>query len=1021
MKPVSLEMYGFMTYKNKTFIDFTKLYSSKIFIISGDTGSGKTSIFDAISFALYGEIQREGFIIDDLRSDFLNGDDQPTYVDFIFDLDGKKYRVKRIPKQRAKKTRANVQVGHSVEFYKYEKDKEILISDGPQKTDKKIIDLIGLNFDQLNRVMILAQGEFSKFLKSSSDEKASLLSKIFSSYIYKDIEEKLKEASKDSKKKLEFIANKLKTEVKKNDLLDENIDDEIIELKDFSKIEKVIEDLSNDLEKEFDEKNKEKNSLSKILDDKNSKLSFYEKENEQIRLFETLNLERQEILSKKDYYENLKNELDFSQKAILIKPYYENLSDNKKNYNDLEKKYYDEKDILKIIDKNLLESRGKLGNIEKIENIIDQKKENIVKNDQIMKKFIELLSIKNELEKNIQNIELSKKYKDQIEVILEEKDQTSDNIRALSDKLLDITKDLEKINDQGHKIKDELRDYRSLYEKSLENDKKIKDLEKLEKELLKAEADFKNIGEKLKLAEESKKSILINEFRKDLEKNGICPICGSIYDKKVEFLEVEDFDLEKIRQDFVDLKIKLKYLNEKKSDLKNSIDNKIKDPKVYEESLNEYKKSYQDLRNLYKKNLAVYDEKKKNKEKLDQKANLIEDKLKDLKNKLDKLQNLDDISDLQNKYKVKKEELDVFDKNEIEKSLEKDRLYIIEEEKRIKILNENIKDLENRRSSSSSLILNYESDLKISKEKILKESQIFDQKVKENFKDVGEFLKYLNLSNDLIGQKEKIDLYFEKLNNISIRIEGLREYENIEYYQTDRIKEDIENLKEKIEKTNDFLFSIRLKVEKLSESKKEINKIKISLDKSKNDDEILYKLAKVCDGSLSKVSGREKINFETFVLSYYFNKILTYANLRLKDMSDGQFKMLRKKETSDKRKNNGLDIEILDYNTGKIRSEASLSGGETFIASLALALGLSDEISGENGGIKIDTLFIDEGFGSLSDDYLEKAIRTIEKLSYDNKFIGLISHVKELKNAIDAKIEVKYSKTEGSSLKVVVW
>ncbi|MDU4019305.1 MAG: SbcC/MukB-like Walker B domain-containing protein, partial [Finegoldia magna] len=619
-----------------------------------------------------------------------------------------------------------------------------------------------------------------------------------------------------------------------------------------------------------------------------------------------------------------------------------------------------------------------------------------------MKKFNELLSIEKELEKNIQNIELSKKYKEKIEGLLEEKDKTSDNIRALSDKLLDISKDLEKINDQGHKIKDELREYQSLFEKSLENDKKIKDLEKLEKELLKAESDFKNIGEKLKLAEESKKSILINEFRKDLEKNGICPICGSIYDKKIEFLEVGDFDLEKIRQDFVDLKIKLKYLDEKKSDLKNSIDNKLKNPKVYEESLNEYKKSYQDLRNLYKKNLSLSDEKNKNKKKLDQKTNLIESEIKELKNKLSKFKNLDDISDLQNKYKVKKEELDIFDKNEIEKSLEKDRLYVIEEEKRIKILNEKIKDLENKRSSSSSLILNYESDLKISKEKIIKESQIFDEKVKENFKDVGEFLKYLDLSDSLIGQKEKIHIYFEKLNNISIRIQGLREYENIEYYQTDRIKEDIENLKEKIEKTNDFLFSIRLKVEKLSESKKEINKIKISLDKSKNDDEILYKLAKVCDGSLSKVSGREKINFETFVLSYYFNKILTYANLRLRDMSDGQFKMLRKKETSDKRKNNGLDIEILDYNTGKIRSEASLSGGETFIASLALALGLSDEISGENGGIKIDTLFIDEGFGSLSDDCLEKAIRTIEKLSYDNKFIGLISHVKELKNAIDA-------------------
>lgn len=1020
MKPISLEMYGFMTYKNKTFIDFSKLYDSKIFIISGDTGSGKTSIFDAISFALFGEIQREGFNIDDLRSDFLNGNNPPTYVDFIFEIDGKKYRIKRIPKQRAKKTRVNVQVSHSVEFYQFEKDKEVLISDGPQKTDKKIIDLIGLNFDQLNRVMILAQGEFSKFLKSSSDDKAALLSKIFSSYIYKDIEEKLKEASKDSKKNLEFIANKLKTEVNKNDLLDEKIDDEIIELKDFFKIEKVIEDLSNDLGKEFDEKNKEKNSLSKILDDKNSKLSFYEKENEQIRLFETLNLERQEILSKKDYYENLKNELILSEKSILIKPYYDNLLDYKKNYENIGQKLEDEKINLYNIEKNLRKCREKLGNLDEIEIKINQKKENIVKNEQIIKKFNELFSLEKEIEKNIKNIELSKEYKKKIDDYLVKKESTNDVIRNLSNSLLEIAKNLEKIKDQAYEIKDELRDYQNLYEKSLENDKKVNELQKLEKELEKAEYNLKNIGEKLKLAEESKKSILINQFRKELEKDGICPICGSIYDEKVDFLEVRDFNLEKIRNNYMDLKIKVDFLNEKNSDLKNSIDNNLKNHKDYEKNLNDYRKTYQDLRNLYKKNLSLYDEKKKNKEELDQKANLIESDLKDLKNKLDKFKYLDDISDTQNKYKIKKEELSIFNKKQIEESLEKDRNFVNEEEKRIKILREDIQKLENKKSSSSSLILNYDSDLKTSKEKIIKENQIFEEKVKENFEKIDEFLKYLKIADDLLKQKEEIGLYFEKLNKISIRIESLKEYKNVDIYQTEKIKEEIENLKENIEIINDSIFSIRLKNEKLLESEKEINKIKISLDKSKNDDEILYKLTKVCDGSLSKVSGREKINFETFVLSNYFNKILTYANLRLKDMSDGQFKMLRKKETSDKRKNNGLDIEILDYNTGKIRSEASLSGGESFIASLALALGLSDEISGENGGIKIDTLFIDEGFGTLSDDYLEKAIRTIEKLSYDNKFIGLISHVKELKNAIDAKIEVKYSKTEGSSLKVVV-
>lgn len=1020
MKPISLEMYGFMTYKNKTFIDFSKLYDSKIFIISGDTGSGKTSIFDAISFALFGEIQREGFNIDDLRSDFLNGNNPPTYVDFIFEIDGKKYRIKRIPKQRAKKTRVNVQVSHSVEFYQFEKDKEILISDGPQKTDKKIIDLIGLNFDQLNRVMILAQGEFSKFLKSSSDDKAALLSKIFSSYIYKDIEEKLKEASKDSKKNLEFIANKLKTEVNKNDLLDENIDNETIELKDFSKIEKVIKDLSKDLEKNLDEKNKEKNSLSKILDGKTSKLSFYEKENEKIRLFKTLNLEREEVLSEKNYYENLKNELILSEKSILIKPYYDNLLDYKKNYENIGQKLEDEKINLYNIEKNLRKCREKLGNLDKIEIKINQKKENIVKNEQIIKKFNELFSLEKEIEKNIKNIELSKEYKKKIDDYLVKKESTNDVIRNLSNSLLEIAKNLEKIKDQAYEIKDELRDYQNLYEKSLENDKKVNELQKLEKELEKSESNLKNIGEKLKLAEESKKSILINQFRKELEKDGICPICGSIYDEKVDFLEVRDFNLEKIRNNYMDLKIKVDFLNEKNSDLKNSIDNNLKNHKDYEKNLNDYRKTYQDLRNLYKKNLSLYDEKKKNKEELDQKANLIESDLKDLKNKLDKFKYLDDISDTQNKYKIKKEELSIFNKKQIEESLEKDRNFVNEEEKRIKILREDIQKLENKKSSSSSLILNYDSDLKTSKEKIIKENQIFEEKLKENFEKIDEFLKYLKIADDLLKQKEEIGLYFEKLNKISIRIESLKEYKNVDIYQTEKIKEEIENLKENIEIINDSIFSIRLKNEKLLESEKEINKIKISLDKSKNDDEILYKLTKVCDGSLSKVSGREKINFETFVLSNYFNKILTYANLRLKDMSDGQFKMLRKKETSDKRKNNGLDIEILDYNTGKIRSEASLSGGESFIASLALALGLSDEISGENGGIKIDTLFIDEGFGTLSDDYLEKAIRTIEKLSYDNKFIGLISHVKELKNSIDAKIEVKYSKTEGSSLKVVV-
>ena len=129
--------------------------------------------------------------------------------------------------------------------------------------------------------------------------------------------------------------------------------------------------------------------------------------------------------------------------------------------------------------------------------------------------------------------------------------------------------------------------------------------------------------------------------------------------------------------------------------------------------------------------------------------------------------------------------------------------------------------------------------------------------------------------------------------------------------------------------------------------------------------------------------------------------------------------MVRKTEAADNRSKTGLDIEILDSNTGKKRPASTLSGGENFLASLSLALGLSDEIGAENGGIRIDTLFIDEGFGTLSKEFLANAINTIEKLSKEDRFVGLISHVDELKDAIEAKILISYDPSFGSSLEIV--
>ena len=155
------------------------------------------------------------------------------------------------------------------------------------------------------------------------------------------------------------------------------------------------------------------------------------------------------------------------------------------------------------------------------------------------------------------------------------------------------------------------------------------------------------------------------------------------------------------------------------------------------------------------------------------------------------------------------------------------------------------------------------------------------------------------------------------------------------------------------------------------------------------------------------ISGKEKIMLETYVQMSYFDRIIARANVRFMMMSGGQYELKRKIETDNKRSQSGLELEVIDHYNGSERSVKTLSGGESFKASLALALGLSDEIQNSSGGIQLDTMFVDEGFGSLDDESLQQAIKTLTELTEGNRLVGIISHVGELKEKIDKQIVVK--------------
>lgn len=389
--------------------------------------------------------------------------------------------------------------------------------------------------------------------------------------------------------------------------------------------------------------------------------------------------------------------------------------------------------------------------------------------------------------------------------------------------------------------------------------------------------------------------------------------------------------------------------------------------------------------------------------------------------------------DMVNNLKVKlkdvlKDDFDIVNKN-INNNIEELNIKIKEKQeanKLLKTIEENIKKLttnkekfdeENKQidieiTKSTSNILNLDENINKIKESLKFESSI----------EMKEFIE--NKKGDLNNQEKVIKEYSEektKMNNEKIKIETsiLESEKNIK----DSKEFDIEILEKEYVK-------LITKKEDVMQKKEELfTRIKINEECFENIDNRLKQseetqkeqimIKSLSNTSNGSISGKEKIMLETFIQMTYFDKIIARANTRFSMMTDGQYELKRRTDLTSKVSQGGLELDVLDHYNASIRDIKTLSGGESFKASLSLALGLADEVQSSTGGIRIDTMFIDEGFGSLDEDSLKKAIDTLIKLSVSNKLIGIISHVSELKERIDKQIIVKKDKSGGSRLEII--
>ena len=1030
MKLKKLIISAFGPYAERQELDFeTNLDGKNMFVITGNTGAGKTTIFDAINFALYGEAsgsEREG---KSLRSDFADPK-TPTEVEIWFSLRGKDYYIKRSPQYFRAKQRGE---GFTESKPYAEIKLENKTVSGPKEVTRLVEEILGITSDQFKQLVMIPQGEFKKLLNSDSDKKEEIFRKIFGTKIFSDIQQNIKLEANNLKKSIETVQRDRENRIR--DFSCRNDDEELINIinnKDLN-IDLIIELFKSSIIKDKEEEEALKEKLKKINDEINNiskKLVLAKETNKKLEDLEKYKAELEKLNLLKDEFKSKEKKLSLAKKAQTALSFEEKYEEKKKYLNRV-------KESLKVSEANLLKYKEELEKADlKFKEEINKEplKNNLIKKlDEIEKLKEKSLNYSTNKEKLELLKSQSKNVSERIVIINKTIEENSTLIKVLSDELEKINK----LKEDTNKLKIEEINFTSKEEKL---NKLRLSLEKCIKESLRHEkgSSFYEIANKDYLDKKSDYEKLEDIFRrnvagilaKELKEGECCPVCGSTHHPSLAVLEVDSINEEAVK----DAKLKTeeayntreKYYREL-TKIKAEVDSLKNDyiKPLFIEIFNE--DNIEDLNICLEK---VNENIKLNNEELNRVKNKINEIEKEVLKEIEKNKKKQDIEKhnevLRSELEAKNNEL-VIKQGEV-KSQEANLDNIIKEfngeiktidtlEKEEIDINKTLDKLKDDYSKAekyfndTKTIFDKENGNKVSLESMLKTSEeelnISIEEFKNKVIELG-FDGYKDYSESKLTGEEleilenSINQYNIKLSNAekvyNISVEGCKDLKIVDINTIEeelRLKNDEKNKEESIEK------DIYLRVNQNSKILEECKKFNNLIESDEKKYMTVGKLAKIINGDNPR-----KISFERYVLAAYFEDIIDAANIRFSQMTCNRFELLRKEELGDKRKGQGLDLEVFDNYTGKSRDVKTLSGGESFKASLSMALGLADVVQRYSGGIQLDTMFIDEGFGTLDPESLDAAIECLVNIQDDGRVVGVISHVQELKDRIDVKLEV---------------
>lgn len=968
MKPLKLTMNAFGPYPGKIELDFTQLGHANIFLITGPTGSGKTTIFDAITFALYAHASGEARKTDTFKSQHALPE-ALCFVELTFQLHNKSYTVYRTPKQEVYSKRKKNMIEAAQDVILTLPDNQILKG---REANDKLLELLGLNCAQFRQIVMLAQGEFRRFLEASSKDKQDIFRQIFSTEIYDQFTRHLGSLAEDIQQETELNRRLCIAAVKQ-------IDSSALPLlaqlctqaePDLPKVLKALAAAVNSDQKELAAAEKKLNTLAEqqkiwdVAQAENLQQQFAQLDRT-AESFASLQSKTEEMAQKKALMSQL-------EKAVSILPSFSLLEEKEGRLSTLRQEQKNMEALLVKAEQQHNNAKTQQARVPALE----QEKNRILEEIALLK----------------QSKTTALRY-GQIQTALAQTEKEQKKC-AQSFQLITLLQE----RNIAHTLQKEIETAAAA----------LADLEKKQEEYNKTLALF----EKAKKARNAHQAFLLAQT---LSEGSPCPVCGAVHhpcpaQEKEHIEETQQVQVleELVHQQFGALSSGQSWfqllLSQYCQNQNLPLPQHTPKGDFFKEPLENTKKQLKALQNA----LAQHTSKPLTDARYFDNAYLTESyqRLSTDAARLeqDKFRLNDELSALSQNGNVSSIE-------EIEEAIASKTETAQGKAREIEAISSAFLSAQTQHNKLSAQKEQGEIQIAALLEEIAQSNASFTVLLKETgFASLEAFIQCKNGIAQLTALREEIGLYQEALLTCAAR------YGELSALLKEKQRPNLEEVREKAgqlqkeaaqtQHTMQAVSTRRQLNQRQQKTLKDLWEKNTTLYRQYQDIGTLYQMA--------RGSNSQKLSFESYVLTSYFEQIITMANIYLGNMSHNRYTLLRKKDRSRGNTSSGLDLEIYDAYTGSSRHVSTLSGGESFKAALSLALGLAEVVQHHAGGVQIETMFIDEGFGSLDQRSLDSAVETLMSLQDNGRLIGVISHVSQLVDRIPNKLIVTAS-PNGSS------